>query len=227
VATAASTIHLFTGNNIGPRGDLASRALQIRLEVNCADPENRDFKHPDPIGWTQSHRVEILVALYTILLGNPTLDLPQDAPMKTRFKMWWRVVGSAIEHAARCAGGPLLDFGSLFLDQEAGDEDAIGVAEFLHALGKVMARGAKPFKASEVADAINHWQKDADVLAVRGFLFPKAPETMTVPALITGRRLARHIGQPVRHGPDILVLKADRDKHNKVQEFHVVRIVEW
>ena len=28
VATAASTIHFFTGNNIGPRGDLASRSLQ-------------------------------------------------------------------------------------------------------------------------------------------------------------------------------------------------------
>lgn len=30
VATAASTIHLFNGNNIGPRGDLASRSLHIR-----------------------------------------------------------------------------------------------------------------------------------------------------------------------------------------------------
>jgi hypothetical protein len=31
VATAASTIHFFTGNNIGPRGDLASRSLVIQL----------------------------------------------------------------------------------------------------------------------------------------------------------------------------------------------------
>ena len=38
VATAASTIHLFTGNNIGPRGDLASRSLQIRLDVDRHDP---------------------------------------------------------------------------------------------------------------------------------------------------------------------------------------------
>jgi hypothetical protein len=30
VATAASTIHFFTGNNIGPKGDLASRSLEIR-----------------------------------------------------------------------------------------------------------------------------------------------------------------------------------------------------
>ena len=34
VATAASTIHLFTGNNIAPSGDLASRSLEIRLQVD-------------------------------------------------------------------------------------------------------------------------------------------------------------------------------------------------
>ena len=71
--TAASTIHFFTGNNIAPKGDLASRSLHMRLDVDRPDPENRPFKHPDPIGWTENHRGEILRALYTILLGNPTL----------------------------------------------------------------------------------------------------------------------------------------------------------
>ena len=71
VCTAASTIHFFTGNNIGAKGDLASRSLHIRLDVDRVDPENRPFKHPDPIGWTENHRAEILAALYTILLGNP------------------------------------------------------------------------------------------------------------------------------------------------------------
>ena len=56
VAVAAAVIHLFTGNNIGPRGDLASRALTARLEVERPDPENRPFTHPDPIGWTEAHR---------------------------------------------------------------------------------------------------------------------------------------------------------------------------
>lgn len=87
VATAAATIHLFIGNNIGPRGDLASRSLLVNLKVDRPDPENRDFKHSDPVGWTENNRAEILQALYTILLGNPTLDEPRDAPMRTRFKM--------------------------------------------------------------------------------------------------------------------------------------------
>jgi hypothetical protein len=84
VRTAAATVHIFTGNNVAPKGDLASRSLQVRLDVDRVDPENRDFRHPDPIGWTQSHRAEILAALYTIMLGNPTLDLPRGAAMKTR-----------------------------------------------------------------------------------------------------------------------------------------------
>ena len=104
LATSASTINIFTGNNIEMRGDLASRDLHIRLDVDRPDPENRDFKHSDPIGWTENHRAEILAALYTILLGNPQLKAARDAPGKTRFKMWWRVVGSAVEHAAKLVG---------------------------------------------------------------------------------------------------------------------------
>jgi hypothetical protein len=104
VCTAASTIQFFTGNNIGAKGDLASRSLAVRLDMDRADPENREYAHPDPIGWTEGHRVEILSALYTILLGNLELDKPRDALAKTRFRMWWRLVGSAVERAARLRG---------------------------------------------------------------------------------------------------------------------------
>ena len=127
VATAASSIHLFTGNNIGPRGDLASRSLQIRLDVDRHDPENRDFKHPDPIGWTEGHRAEILRALYAILLGNPQLNAPREAAAKTRFKMWWRLIGSAVEHAA----AEPIDFQDLFLVQEEDDEELLSLADAL------------------------------------------------------------------------------------------------
>jgi hypothetical protein len=53
---SASTIHLFNGNNIGAKGDLASRSLNIRLSADRADPENRPFSHPNPIDWTKNHR---------------------------------------------------------------------------------------------------------------------------------------------------------------------------
>jgi hypothetical protein len=67
----ATAVHIFTGNNIAARGDLASRSLSVRLAVDRPDPENRTFAHPDPLGWTEANRGRILRALYVILLGNP------------------------------------------------------------------------------------------------------------------------------------------------------------
>src|SRR5690348_12658821 len=104
VATAASAFHFFPGNYCGPRRDLASRSLRIRLEVARSDPGNRSFCHPDPVAWTRKHHAKILQALYTILIGNPTLDEPHNAPRKTRFKTWHRLIGSAVEYAAKQAG---------------------------------------------------------------------------------------------------------------------------
>jgi hypothetical protein len=241
VATAASTIHLFTGNNVAPKGDLASRSLQVRLDVDRVDPENRSFRHPDPIGWTRANRAEILTALYTILLGNPSLDLAQDAPMKTRFKMWYRVVGSAVEHAASCAASldpdvehmpdRVLDFGKLFLDQEADDEDATSLAEMLHALDHAMAgrdaavgRQKQPFRSADVADAINSPSVDAGALVVKAFLFPNHPSGTLVTAKAVGKRLKAHVGAPTRCGERTLVLKTLTDTHDKVILFQVATI---
>src|SRR5208283_292284 len=77
----------FTGNNIQPKGDLASRSLMARIIVDRPDPANREFKHPDPIQWTLDHRGQILTALYTILLGNKRLrQRPEERETaKTRF----------------------------------------------------------------------------------------------------------------------------------------------
>src|SRR5262245_38909106 len=151
VCTAAATIHFFTGNNIGPRGDLASRSLHIRLDVDRADPENRMFKHPDPIGWTENNRAEILAALYTILLGNPQLEAARDAEGKTRFKMWWRLVGSAVENAAKVTGRQL-DFQTLFITQEEDDEDSATLADVLDVL---VAAYPGEFLAKNVAELVN------------------------------------------------------------------------
>jgi hypothetical protein len=231
VATAASTIHLFTGNNIGPKGDLASRSLQVRLDTDRIDPENRDFAHPDPIAWTRENRAEILQALYTILLGNPTLDLPRDASMKTRFKMWHRLVGSAVEHAAQCVANadpdrgevpdPVLDFGTLFLDQEEDEEEAASLAEALDALDvRMAAQGKTPFKAADVCELIN---APSDMLGatVRGFFCPNlAPGALATPKSV-GRLLKNHVGAPVKHGQRTLTLKKLRDAHDEILRYFV------
>ena len=220
VATAASTIHLFTGNNIAPRGDLASRSLEVRLELDRHDPENRKFEHPDPIGWTDSMRAEILSAFYTILLGNPTLKLPRKAPMKTRFKMWWRLVGSAVEHAAMLANPDReVDFQKLFLASDDEDEDSTSLAE---ALAIMAAQWPMTFDAAEVARLVND-QANQHGAALREFLYPGAATFYTATPKSVAKRLKNHLDEPVKRGESTLILRRMEDLHNKTWRYSIER----
>jgi len=233
VQASATTIHLFTGNNIGPKGDLASRSLQARIEVDRTDPENRPFRHSDPIGWTEANRVKILKALYTILLGNPELRKARSAPAKTRFKLWWRVVGAAIENAAKLhseAIDPadydkrervlpvLIDFQQLFLDQESDEEDSASLADTLSVLNRRWPGGT--FKAADVAALINENGNIPDGVVVREFLFP-GQKSDVVSSKAVARRLLAHVGNPVRQDDKVLSLYAGTDSHSKMKTFLV------
>jgi hypothetical protein len=217
VCTAASTIHFFTGNNIGAKGDLASRSLHIRLDADRLDPENRPFKHPDPIGWTENHRAEILAALYTILLGNPTLQQPRNAPMKTRFKMWWRLIGSAVENAAQLVGQEL-NFRKLFIEQEEDDEDSATLADVLEVL---MKKWPDQFTASDMAGMINTSEPNEDEQTLREFLLPGVQSHHVFSPKSIGRRLKQHLDEPVRSGERTLVLRSWEDKHVKMLVYGV------
>ena len=210
VATAASTIHLFTGNNIGPRGDLASRSLHIRLEVDRADPENRSFRHPDPIAWTKKHRAEILRALYTILIGNPTLDKPHDAPMKTRFKMWYRLIGSAVEYAARQAGEEI-DFLNLFRSLEEEDVEETSLAQVLSLMLEIWP---KRFNAQGVCKMINEEARDEAALLREFFCRSSREERASAKSI--GWNLKQHLGEPVLNGGRTLVLKSRDSRNGKI-----------
>jgi hypothetical protein len=210
IRTAASVVHLFTGNNIGPRGDLASRSLMVRLQVDRTDPENRTFKHPDPVSWTKDHRAEILAALYTILLGNPQLREPPDAPAKTRFKMWWRLIGSGIEHAAALMGEQI-DFKTLFLRQEEDDQESASLADALEALAMEMPG---EFDASEVVECINRSGR-ARGRALREFLYPEAPPNHIATSVSVGTLLKSHVDEPVKGRKGTLILRSRWNRAKK------------
>ena len=233
VLTAAGAIQLFTGNAIGPKGDLASRSLTVRLDVDRADPENRDFKHSDPVAWTDAHRVEILRALYTVLLGNPTLKKPRNAAMRTRFKMWWRLVGSAVEHAAELAARydgeakaaraalesdkQVVDFCALFIDQDADDEEDSSLVEALTEFKAWAARTkverkatGRTFSAADLA----LWISDTSTYpnpvreAYRECFFPTLEPGQRVSAFAVGRRLKSRVDEPVRGDGVTLILRS-------------------
>jgi hypothetical protein len=207
VSTSASAIHFFTGNNISPRGDLASRSLNVRLAVDRSDPENREFKHPDPVAWTENHRAELLQAFYTILLANPELKKSQQAPAKTRFKMWWRIVGSAVEHAAGLHNEEeKIDFQDLFTSQEeTEDEDSVSLAEVLEI---ILKKWPRTFGASDIAETINSGSSDQAAVktTLRDFLYPGSPAFDVSPKSV-GKQLKAHLDNPVKSGDRILVLR--------------------
>jgi hypothetical protein len=205
VAASAAAVHLFTGNNIGPRGDLASRSLKARLEVERPDPENREFRHPDPIGWTEANRGKVLRALYTILLGSPALQPGSDVVPQTRFKGWWRLVGSAVENAAkehveavaalamdrstRCP--PIaVNFRDLFLSQEDGDEENASLADALRALHAKWPQGADfpSFRRGTLDQRSKRIpdRRGQGTSRHREFLFPKMPPNQDVSAMSGG-----------------------------------------
>jgi hypothetical protein len=218
VTTAASSIHFFTGNNINVCGDLVSRCLHIRLDADRPDPENREFTHPDPIAWTEQHRGKILGALYTLLLGNPQLDMPANAQSQTRFKLWWRLVGSAVENAAALAGKDL-DFRDLFELQEDDDEDAASLADVL---GILLNRWTDQFTAKQVAEFINNeYDHSPEKSLLRDWLRPDASSNQQISAKRIGRQLKRHLDEPVMSGKRALTLRAERNPHTEVLEYYV------
>jgi hypothetical protein len=183
---ATYTVQFFTGNNIAPRGDLASRALMVRLSVDRIDPENRMFKHPDPVEWTNGHRGQILASLYTILLGNPRRRQKKSdrGPEPTRFKVWWDMIGSAVEFAAaqhcnlvhqepkwhvdRLSGEPpptSVDFKSLLLDAETDEEQSCSLASVLDILRRHWP-GEALFQAKDVVNRIFRGPANASFNAV-------------------------------------------------------------
>ena len=209
VVTSAGAVHMFTGNTVAPRGDLASRSLLVTFEVDRSDPENRDFEHPEPIAWTLDNRMKILRAMYTILLGNPTLDEPRDAAMQTRFKMWWRVVGSAVENAAAAVGEPVA-FKDLFQQREEEDAtDDVDLAEVLVALRSKW--GGTEFTAQQVAEFVN---TDADFDSAPGLLreficgrLRNQRDREQVSARTVTRAIGAHVDNMVRYGDEEMVLR--------------------
>jgi hypothetical protein len=235
-AVPAYTIQIFTGNNITARGDLASRSLCSRLESERPDPENRDFKHPDPIAWTEAHRGRILSALYTVLLGNPRRRKTNLGTAPTRFKAWWELVGSAVEHGAEqharvareeaawfvADPDPLpvteVSFKKMFLAREADDEQTVSMATVLEVLRQKWPCG---FQAADVARYAG--QPEENAIAFRSALEHAAGKALKVVTSTTvAWRLKGLVDAPVQVSNQVLVLRHVSDANRHGARFSVV-----
>lgn len=147
---ACHTVMAFTGNNIRPKGDLASRSLLCRINVDRPDPENRTFEHADPIGWTLEHRAPILKALYTLLVwgGGEVVD---EQP-RTRFKTWWQIIGRPLERVLALQREEI-SFAEMFAAMDTEDEEGDGIVRLYSLLDQKF--GGEEFGAADVASIIN------------------------------------------------------------------------
>ncbi len=172
----ATTIQVFTGNNIAPGGDMSSRSLVARLQADRPDPENREFRHADPIAWTLANRPKILRALYILLLANPQLRTAAAKAPETRFKAWWRLAGSAVEHAAAehvghvaalamdaaagCPPAPVR-FRDIFAASEVDDEQTTSLATVLDVCRREWPAG---FSTADLANFLSRLDPAAEAL---------------------------------------------------------------
>jgi hypothetical protein len=153
---SSTTVQIFTGNSITPRGDMASRSLMMALNIDRPDPENRTFEHADPIGWTEVNRPTIVRALYTLLIAG-ALNRPEQQEAKTRFEIWWNLVGWAMEYAASLIG-ITVNCTELMKAGEVGDEEATAASVALTAMHEIW--GNDPFTAKEVVEALTSGHAD-------------------------------------------------------------------
>ena len=238
VAVAASVIHFFTGNNIAPRGDLASRSLQVRLEVDRADPENRPFKHPTRSAGrrqteagscprsTRSCSATRPQARIKRRAANPLQDLVAPGRLRRRVRSQRLHRPS---RGAGCGRPPRIPAGEDQLPRPVplarGRRRGIGQPRRcarrprryrMAAAGGAPKKG-RPIPAADLARVLNdqsEYRIDAEkeqVATLREFLFPTTPPNQTVTAKAVGKRLKRHIGEPVKRGDYTLILKEWRD----------------
>ena len=204
VSVPTTSVHIFTGNNITPVRDMASRTFVIRLNVDRPDPENRKFKHPDPLAWTLENRARILEALYKLLAWNPVLQLApsERSPAKTRFKRWWTLCGAPVEKVAG------VDFGKIMQARDNEDAEASGIATLLQCLEETFHD--EEFTAEEVAEVARNFEPKApcpieatlEEATARPF-----PRSTVLDGQKVGKRLQMIVGRPVLVGDRVLTLQ--------------------
>ena len=143
--------------------------------------------------------------------------------MPDAVKVWWRLVGSAVEYAAdrhiTCAvTSPAcppqkIAFKDLFLRQEEEDAESTSLTDVLGALAEKWPNTAR-FTAGNVATMVNDRSEYSATpkqnQTLREFLFPDAHPSLIATPVAVGKRLHRHAGEPVARDGQTFILKSAR-----------------
>jgi hypothetical protein len=114
----------------------------------------------------------------------------------------------------------------LFVLQEDEDEDAASLADVLETLLKLWPEKQigkpTPFTAKQIAEFVNNeYDHSPEKSLLRDWLRPDVPPNQQISAKTIGRQLKRHLDEPVMSGKRALTLRAERNPHTEVHEYHV------
>lgn len=94
-----------TGNNPRLSGELANRAVHIRLQTSEEDPARRvNFRHPDLPGWIAEERPRLMGALVGMILDWIDGGRLPGSVVMGGFEGWARTVGGILACQARAMG---------------------------------------------------------------------------------------------------------------------------
>jgi hypothetical protein len=169
-----------------------------------------------------------LKSLYTILLGNPELDAKGLSGAPTRFKKWWHLVGSAVEHAACSMAekrGKAFLFKQMFERIEASDEEAIERADIIQSLyaifnkQKFSALAVFEHLAKSARDAADGTSERPGSATLRRFCTPRIVKSPSPRSI--GHALQGIVDAPVAVLAETYALRSGIDGHSNCRKFQV------
>lgn len=91
---------LATANNPTMSGEIARRAIRIRVDARVDQPWKRDgFKHPNLLAWVREHEGELIAAALTLIRASMQIDAPSVRPLGS-FEQWTATIGRILYAAA-------------------------------------------------------------------------------------------------------------------------------
>jgi len=178
VSAAANIVFGFTGNNITPAEDFATRVLQIELCPETENPDRRAFTRVNIIDWTAENRPQVLRHLCILVAGFLRSGTQLDV-CPTRFTQWDRLVRFPIIWA----GG--LDVAQAFNRNKADDPYRTDRANFFADWYKIF--GELWLMPGEIAERINN-EFDEKVSSLRKYFTDHLQG-----GEVTGRALTGHL----------------------------------
>jgi hypothetical protein len=100
VALPQEAVWIATGNNIEIGGDIARRAIWVRLDAAQARPWTRTgFRHPDLLGWIIENRAQIIAQLLIMARAWALAGKPPGSARLGGFNEWAKVISGILEFA--------------------------------------------------------------------------------------------------------------------------------